>query len=68
MKIVNKKRITKKQFQHLKQEIEVHKIVKHPNIATIFGFHESSTTICMIMEYVDGFELFQYINKNGALH
>ncbi|XP_057303659.1 serine/threonine-protein kinase Chk2-like [Hydractinia symbiolongicarpus] len=41
--------------------------LKHPNIVEIKGFYESDENVCIVLECVDGGELFQYLKKYGAL-
>lgn len=41
--------------------------IKHPNIIELYYYIESSEYIYIILEYADGGNLFEYLNKNKYL-
>jgi len=45
----------------LKNEIEIMKSVDHPNIVKMIDFFEDESHYCMIMEIMEGGELFDQI-------
>ena len=53
--------------ERLEREINILKNIFHSNIIKIYQVKESSTTLCMIMEYAEGGELFNYIIDKGNL-
>ena len=53
--------------ERLEREINILKNTFHSNIIKIYQVKESSTTLCMIMEYAEGGELFNYIIEKGNL-
>ncbi|KAK4405416.1 CBL-interacting serine/threonine-protein kinase [Sesamum angolense] len=44
------------------------KMIKHPNVLNLFEVMASRTKIYIVLEYVDGGELFDKIAKYGKLH
>lgn len=53
--------------ERLEREINILKNTFHYNIIKIYQVKETSTTLCMIMEYAEGGELFNYIIGKGFL-
>ena len=53
--------------QRLEREINILKNTFHYNIIKIYQVKETTNTICMIMEYAEGGELFNYIIDQGYL-
>ena len=51
--------------QRLEREINILKNTFHSNIIKIYQVKESESTLCMIMEYAEGGELFNYIINKG---
>jgi len=56
-----------RRWQKVRDEIEILKIIKHPNVLTLFDVIETNDRLYLIMEYVRGGELFDHIDKNGRL-
>jgi serine/threonine-protein kinase HSL1, negative regulator of Swe1 kinase len=52
----------------LEREIVIMRLLNHANIVRIYDVWENSNEIYLIMENVDGGELFQYLANRGALH
>jgi len=46
-------------------EVELMKTCDHPNICKLFGAFEDAEAIYMVMEYIDGGELFDLIDERG---
>ncbi|KAJ7951368.1 Non-specific serine/threonine protein kinase [Quillaja saponaria] len=57
-----------KMVEQIKREISTMKLIKHPNVITIFEVMASKTKIYIILELVDGGELFDKIAKDGRLN
>ncbi|KAJ6581403.1 kinase-like domain-containing protein [Mycena capillaripes] len=51
----------------LEREIVVMKLIDHPNIMRLYDVWETSTELYLILEYVKGGELFEYLCKKGRL-
>ena len=62
IKILEKSRLFRYEDKvRLEREIEILKKVKHPNIVQLYGIIETDRQILLIMEYIKGQELYQYI-------
>merc|ERR1719237_455111 len=51
----------------IRREIQNLKLFRHPHIIKLYQVISTPTDIFMVMEYVSGGELFDYIVKNGKL-
>lgn len=51
----------------LEREIAVMKLLEHPNIVRLFDVWENSNELYLIMEYVEGGELFHYVEQRKGL-
>jgi len=51
----------------IEREIVIMKLIEHPNIMRLYDVWETSTELYLILEYVEGGELFDYICENGRL-
>ena len=49
------------------REIQILKVERHPNIVQLYEIIETSRQLFLIMEYVPGGELFNYIVKKKRL-
>ena len=47
----------------MSREIEILKMIRHPNIIQLFEIIETPKQLFLIMEFVSGGELFDYIVK-----
>lgn len=52
--------------ESLRNEIDVMRALKHQNIMTLEEVHESQNSIYLIMELLEGGELFTYITEKGT--
>jgi 5'-AMP-activated protein kinase catalytic alpha subunit len=69
IKILEKGKIVEKSdFQRIKKEIEILKLLRHNNIVQLYNVIDTLTHIYLIMEYVNGIELFDYIIKNKRIN
>lgn len=50
----------------VRNEIELLSITDHPNIVKIYEYFEDHETFSIIMEYLEGGELFEYISKRDT--
>eukprot|EP01012_Entosiphon_sulcatum_P031269 TRINITY_DN3919_c0_g1_i1.p1 TRINITY_DN3919_c0_g1~~TRINITY_DN3919_c0_g1_i1.p1 ORF type:complete len:542 (+),score=119.47 TRINITY_DN3919_c0_g1_i1:71-1696(+) len=69
VKILNRKKIQSSQGvdKKIRREIRILKLLRHPHIIRLYEVIETPTDIYMVMEYVSGGELFEYIVKSGRL-
>ncbi|TMW66284.1 hypothetical protein Poli38472_004049 [Pythium oligandrum] len=69
-KIINRRAVLGKRNELMEQfqvEIQVLQSMKHPNIIRIDDVYLTDSKICMVTEYMDGGELFDYIVDKGTL-
>ena len=68
VKILDKKKILEETDKtRLEREIKLMKILRHPNIVHLYSVIQTNQYIYLIMEYISGKELFDYIIKKGKL-
>ena len=51
--------------EKIRREIKILKLFRHPHIIKLYEVISTPTDIFMIMEYVSGGELFDYIGEEG---
>ncbi|KAI0629301.1 Pkinase-domain-containing protein [Trametes polyzona] len=51
----------------IEREIVIMKLIDHPNILRLYDVWETSTELYLILEYVEGGELFDYLCNKGRL-
>jgi len=68
VKILNRQKIqSSKMDKKIRREIKILKLFRHPHIIRLYEVIETSTEIFLVMEYVGGGELFDYIVKRGRV-
>eukprot|EP00026_Physarum_polycephalum_P004108 Phypoly_transcript_04125.p1 GENE.Phypoly_transcript_04125~~Phypoly_transcript_04125.p1 ORF type:complete len:523 (+),score=67.31 Phypoly_transcript_04125:600-2168(+) len=68
IKILNRRKIKNLRMdEKIRREIQNLKLFRHPHIIKLYEVIEAPTDIFMVMEYVPGGELFDYIVQNGKL-
>ncbi|GAV67386.1 Pkinase domain-containing protein/NAF domain-containing protein [Cephalotus follicularis] len=68
IKILNRDQVLKhKMVEQIKREIATMKLIKHPNVIKIFEVMGSKSKIYIVIEFIDGGELFDKIAKHGRL-
>eukprot|EP01083_Nonionella_stella_P042487 114722_1 len=68
IKILNRHRLnTMDMGEKVKREIEILRLFSHPHIIRLYEVIETNTDIFVVMEYVAGGELFDYIVSHGRL-
>lgn len=65
IKIINKEELIESDMKMIKNEIEIMKIGKHPNVITLYHILENETHIYLIMEYCAGGDLYTYIKRRN---
>ncbi|KAJ3445031.1 protein kinase [Anaeramoeba flamelloides] len=63
IKIISKKLMLSdpKNMERVRREIAIQKLINHPNVLKIYDVYETETHLFLILEYVSGGELFDYI-------
>ena len=61
VKILDRQKIKESDKKRIEREIKILKIMHHNNIVRLYDVINTSTTIYLVMEYIDGKELFDYI-------
>ena len=68
VKILDKSKIIDlNNIDQIKREISTLKLLKHPNVVRLYEVLASKTKIYMVLEYVNGGELFDKIASKGKL-
>lgn len=65
VKIIDKLTMDENEVVRSKYEIDVLKTLSHPNIVQLYEVYESKSYIYMVIELVDGVQLFDAIVKEG---
>ncbi|KAJ3796249.1 Pkinase-domain-containing protein [Lentinula aff. detonsa] len=58
---------TKKHSLGIEREITMMKLMNHPNILRIYDVYEGPKELFLVLEYVEGGELFDYLVNRGRL-
>jgi protein kinase A/protein kinase X len=68
LKIMKKSEVIRlKQVEHVKAEKEILLAIAHPFIVNLLTVFQDDKRLCMLLEYVNGGELFSYLRKEGRL-
>ena len=68
LKMLKKSEVVRlKQVQHVKSEKEILMMIDHPFIVTLVAAFQDEKRLYMLMEFVNGGELFSYLRKQGRL-
>ncbi|RAL11003.1 serine/threonine-protein kinase [Aspergillus homomorphus CBS 101889] len=51
----------------LEREVVIMKLIEHPNIISLYDVWENRGELYLVLEYVEGGELFKYVEKHGPL-
>ncbi|KAI6024081.1 hypothetical protein PISMIDRAFT_13212, partial [Pisolithus microcarpus 441] len=54
-------------FLNIEREIVIMKLIDHPNILRLYDVWETHSDLYLILEYVEGGELFDYLCNKGPL-
>ena len=63
VKILEKENLNSNEFNMIQNELDILKICQHPNIVKLYDVIEDSEKLHIIMELVEGPELFSYLEK-----
>ncbi|ORZ30717.1 kinase-like domain-containing protein [Catenaria anguillulae PL171] len=71
VKIIPKQAMTNGQQQNLARKIEreivIMKLVQHPHVMQLYDVYETDDELYLVLEHVEGGELFDYLVKRGRL-
>ncbi|CAE6963562.1 PRKX [Symbiodinium natans] len=68
LKILRKADVIRlKQVEHVKAEKQIMSMVEHPFIVNLLGAFQDERRLFMLLEYVNGGELFSYLRREGRL-
>ena len=65
MKTINKKDMKPIEIYQQRREIEVLKMSQHPNIVALIDLFENADYYYIVLEYMSGGDLFDYIQCRG---
>ncbi|PGH08650.1 CAMK/CAMKL/GIN4 protein kinase [Helicocarpus griseus UAMH5409] len=51
----------------IEREVVIMKLIEHPNIINLYDVWENRGELYLVLEYVEGGELFDYVSESGAL-
>lgn len=67
IKVLKKAQVVKmKQVEHTNDERKMLGEVKHPFLITLWGTFQDSRNLYMVMDFVEGGELFSLLRKSGV--
>ncbi len=67
MKVLRKGEVVKmKQVEHTINEKNILESLNHPFLVNSLGFMQDSANLYMVLEYIQGGELFSYLRKSGV--
>lgn len=67
IKIIDKTTFDEKKLAKLHREVRIMKMLQHPNIVKLFEVIETKHTLFLVMEYVSGGELYDYLVAHGRM-
>lgn len=56
-----------KALMNIQREMVIMKLIHHPNIMSMYDVYETDTHLYLLLEYVEGGELFDYLVSKGCL-
>ena len=63
VKVFSFKKMNKNEINDLQSEIEIMKKFSHPNIVKLIDVYEDKEYCCLVMELLEGGNLFEYISE-----
>ena len=63
MKIIKKPELEVKHYTRIKREVENLKGLRHPHIVHLHDIFQTKRFICIVMEYANGGDLYEYIQS-----
>ena len=63
MKVIDKKSLTLREKLFLRDEIQIIRLISHPNVVEMLDVYENDRFMYILMEYIQGGELFEHIKE-----
>jgi MAP/microtubule affinity-regulating kinase len=67
IKIIDKTPLDEKKLGKLHREVRIMKMLNHPNIVKLYEVIETKHTLFLVMEYINGGELYDYLVAHGRM-
>jgi len=67
VKVISKGRLSKQMRERLAKELDIYSRLQHQNIASLIDTSETSDAYYLVMEYINGVDLFDYVISKGRL-
>ncbi|KAI3643687.1 hypothetical protein MP228_009851 [Amoeboaphelidium protococcarum] len=67
IKIIDKMQMDEQKLSKLYREVRILKLLNHPNVVKMYEVVETRYTIFLVMEYVSGGELYDYLVVHGRM-
>ena len=62
LKVMSKKRVVDlNQLEHVQSEVEILRLVQHPNVVGLLGTFQDSKNLYLALEYISGGEVFSHL-------
>ena len=68
MKIIKKEGCDEEYLKSLTNEINILRMLDHPNIIKLYEIYQDSICIYLIIEFMGGGDVFQAVNKKKILN
>ena len=65
VKIIKKAKMTEKQIERTRNEIETLKLCQHPNIMRLYEIYENADHLYLVLEHLSGGNLHSYMKVHG---
>lgn len=65
IKIINKKKMKAEELELQRNEIQILKRCNHPNVIRLIDYFETIEQIFLVLEYLDGGDLFDYLKERN---
>eukprot|EP00117_Sycon_ciliatum_P037901 scpid15967/ scgid28258/ Serine/threonine-protein kinase BRSK2; Brain-selective kinase 2; Brain-specific serine/threonine-protein kinase 2; Serine/threonine-protein kinase 29; Serine/threonine-protein kinase SAD-A len=67
IKIIDRSHVKESVVRKVEREIVVMKLIQHPHLLRLFDVYDNTKYLFLVLEYVEGGELFDYLVKRGRL-
>ncbi|XP_065644468.1 serine/threonine-protein kinase SIK2 isoform X4 [Hydra vulgaris] len=67
IKIIDKSRLDESNLIKIKREVQIMKLLEHPNVLKLYQVMETKNMLYIVTEYATKGEMFAYIDKHGKL-
>jgi serine/threonine protein kinase len=67
LKVINKKNLEKDDLAILESEVSIMRIINHKNIVHLYDVFDSKSKMCLVLDLLEGGELFDRIIEKGHL-